>query len=672
MAGFEQQKRHFVSLLEFLLDRGLNDKDIVCHPFCSQIVLEPRVKSTALHDRNVTSGLVTKEWTSLKKTTFFSELICSIPQEVFEELRLNYDVFVKCKSSILLKLSASSKEYDFSFKKSNFNLSLATLIGYQQSYYSNKACTGACIDKLLRLGDDKQLQYLQSNIMQLSQEDHTLSSSEANVLVNILSAISRSVKRINLSVLLPRQPVIEATAPIDELIKVCRTPCKEICNFLSSLIIILIPIKDVFGSCKSRRVFIKDFMKLIRSSSDFDRSFLTKIPSERLPLINSKLAVFTDHPQVIANFFYIVITEVIVPILKHQFYMCREKFNLLYFRKPLWERVQAEGFTQLTSYLTPMDEDAVQFLHLSNKLFGIYSIRIQPKQNNEFRTISLLNKNVQCSIQTKLPVNPKLIPTTAILKAIHGSMFSQQSIYPIKGRIDLGKKITVFKNELLAKNDGTLPELFYFLCDAKCCYDNLELEILCKDVMYWLNWEPFYHILKYKSFCHLTHITKTKNLAVPSKQKEMLAFEEMCESLESVSKHCTITLIKYKVYSKAFAQQNVRNFLCNSVITHQDVFYKRTKGIPQGAKVSKLLCDFYFCFIFKEVLLSCDSLFLSATDDFLLLSVNKLIVDNFMNDCIGGKYPFILNKNKTKMYNPETSVLKYYGLKIDSATLCYS
>ena len=67
--------------------------------------------------------------------------------------------------------------------------------------------------------------------------------------------------------------------------------------------------------------------------------------------------------------------------------------------------------------------------------------------------------------------------------------------------------------------------------------------------------------------------------------------------------------------------------------------------------------------------MSVDTLFLSATDDFLLLSIFQAEVDSFMNNCYTGNYDFVLNKKKVFSYLGDSRSITYFGVEIDTGNL---
>ena len=174
-------------------------------------------------------------------------------------------------------------------------------------------------------------------------------------------------------------------------------------------------------------------MKLVRNSPKYDKCFLHNLPLTHLS--DSSLSNFINKPLVIVNVLYVILTDLILPIFKQQFYICKDKLGFSYFSKPLWTKLQELAFRDVSHYFTAVQKNILQQLTLSNKLFGTYSIRFQPKCSTKsgIRLISLLNKTIPCGMKLDLPINLKLVPTAAILTTVHkNSKFTNP--YPIKGK----------------------------------------------------------------------------------------------------------------------------------------------------------------------------------------------------------------------------------------------
>ena len=662
-----QNNPEFITLLEFCLQNRLYRNHILLRdPLCEKILLQKKSEPTStIHSSPL--SLFPMQWKLIMKSSIYEKLLHEFPID-FYKLLADYHIFFKTPSCLLVRLSHVNYACYWQMggkKHGSMEITRQNLLCGQ----SNEPNTniGGKLEKLKRLKDDKKNNYI-LKLLSHSQE-YIKSEDEIKILSQVLNDLAKHIRKLNPSVLLPakcnRNISTENQAKnLEKLGQACILDNADICRFISSLIITTIPLKSVFGNCKLRRIFIRELLKLIRNCPMYDSRFLEKLEFHSVE--NSALRVFSERPQVISNILYFIITEVLFPLVKNQFYIARVKRDLVFYNKSLWFKLQDDGFKQMSSYFSEVEHEFVDWLQLSKQLFGIYTIRIQPKtSSNSFRLISLLNKSAICKVKFNMPVNAVLVPTAAILNSFCKDSECLYKPQPIKGKVDLRKKISAFKSRLSRQCSGELPKLYFFKCDAKSCYDNIPLEKLLTDVLNWLNWSPFFHLLKIRKYCHLTYRTYTENIAIPSKQNETLSFEEIMKVLVRKFKSCTLTLMKYKVYSKEFAKRNVQLFLKFSIMYHDGRFYRRMLGIPQGAKISKLLCDFYFRYIFRDVYVGTDSLFLSATDDFLFISQHKSEVDKFMNDCFSGKYDFILNKQKTESYQNHKEEFLYYGVKIN-------
>ena len=665
----------FSTLLEFLLHHKVSDMNLLSNPVCCNILLQRRQIPPRLPSDD-TFCFISKHWNSFKKTDFYVKSLFNLPIKILQRLS-EFDIYVKTVSKCLIRLNEpilTKNDFDFMSRKSLLIRHINLLSNQDTNVNMTSGCSGigGQYHKLSRLDGVKQEQHL-LHILSFCKES-IVEDSEKRALTEIFVQLSKNFRKLNQFSILPeevQQISTEDSKSTDELISKCRVNCKTVCNFLSKLIIVLVPFNLVFGKCKLRRIFIKELMKLIRNSLSFNRNFLHELHSIQANSSgpNSLLYNFKNNPNVIANVLYLIITDFIFPILKQHFYIYKDKLGIAFLIKPLWRQLQKLAFNDCSNNFTRVEEIVLQKLQLSNQLFGLYSIRFQPKCRikSGVRLISMLNKIIPCDIKADLPVNAKLVPTAAILKTVHRQS-SFETPYPIKGKIDLSKTIAAYKKQI-SKKHGEIPYIWFFVGDAMNCYDNINLNVLSKEVLPWMQWSPFYHVFKIKIFSHSTHCSRTRNIAISSNKSDRLSFDDIINEIGSTFKNCTAVLLKYSVYTKAFAQRNVRNFLFNSFLWHKSKYYRRNRGIPQGAKISKHLCDFYFCFLFRNLNLSVDTLFLSATDDFLLLSIFQAEVDSFMNNCYTGNYDFVLNKKKVFSYLGDSRSITYFGVEIDTGNL---
>ena len=663
MSQIEDQVK-FQTLFEFLVNYRHRNHRVLRDPMCETILLQRKNEASYSKCGNPSPyGLFPVHWQGFMETEFFKNLLHELPV-IFYELMADFHIFFKTPSCLLVKLSHVTNTICKMYAvKCEMEITSLDLLSKQSNH--TRTNIGSNLERLGRLKDEKQNDYILKLL--LFSREFVNNKEETKMLVKVLGDLAKNLRKVKPSSLLPIQCFrdMNRSYSIDDFEMVGKASAsenKDICKFLSTLVITLIPLKSVFGTCKLRRIFIRELIKLIRNCSMFDKRFLAKLPFA--DLVNSDLQAFSDRPKVICNVLYIFVTDILFPLLKDTFHVAKMNKNLMFYYKPLWIKLQDLGFKQLSLYFCELEREYVDWLQLSGQLFGIYAIVIQPKPHcGGFRLISMLNKTASCNFKIKAPVNANLMPIAAILKCLWKDS-NIETPHPIRGKVDLEKKIATFKSRLRCRCNGTLPKLYFFKCDAENCYDNIPLKELQTEVLNWLHWSPFYHILKVQRYCHVTHRTHSKTIAISSKQNGRLSFKEIIDALEKSFKTSTISLTKYKVFTKEFAKRNVEFFLLNSILYHDERFYRRKRGIPQGASISKLLCDFYFCHMFKNVSVGPDSLFLSATDDFLYISSNKTDLCNFMKDILRGDFNFILNKKKTESYLQNKYELLYYGVKI--------
>ncbi|KAL5261044.1 hypothetical protein ACHWQZ_G006930 [Mnemiopsis leidyi] len=644
-----------LSLYEFLVKQKFRDHRLLGHPMCDHIMLLKKSSETLSHT-SIKNGFRLR-WQFFLKTEIYHIIINVLPVTI-HGLLADYEIFFQTSRSLRIVLTDIAYEIPKCGSFEALQITRLNLISGQSITHSTNI--GGKLQKLRRLDKLKQHKYLIRLLhcnkdCILSQEDTKLLSL---LLSDVAKMLTKSAKFKSMSSERLNSGYRKDLTRLESIGKLSKLDSPEVCKFVSSIIISCLPLK-LFGTCKFRRIFVRELLKLIRNSEKFQSKFLMQLPFDEMKF--SSLKVFMNRPKVISSIFYLIITELIFPMLKEEFVIVKVNKRIEFYSKLSWKELQELGFREWAPYFSEVEEEYVDYLQLSKQLFGVYTIRIQPKTSGHgFRLISMLNKTASCTINLGMSVNAKLVPTAAILKNICSNLNHPT---PIKGKFDLQRKIENFKSELVQK--GELPKLYFFQCDAKSCYDNIPLKELLIAVLNWLPWSPFYHLVKVQKLCHKTGKINIKTVALPSRTNDALSFEDIVKGLDRSFKMCTITIIKYKVYSMEFTKSNIKLFLEYTVIYHNGKFYRRNKGIPQGSKISKFLCDIYFNYIFRDVEVSVKSLLLSATDDFLFLSPLKTEVDKFMYDCLNGKYKFLLNELKTKSYLNGMSEILYYGNKIN-------
>ena len=631
---------------------------------CDQVILLKRnsVMSGNNCTRNRTSNGSPAQLKFFYKTDIYKIMEIILPVKVYGLLS-NYEIYFQTSKSLRIVLTDVPDQilkHGRLLGDNPLEITRLNLISGQG--IEQPANIGGKIQKLRRLDGLKQHNY----IIQLLHgcKDCYISPDDTKLLSALLTDVAKRLNKCaqfnaKLSKTL-NSGSKKGIAQMESISEFCILDNSEVCKFLSSLIISCLPLQ-LFGTCKFRRIFIRELLKLVRNSVKYQSHFLLQLPFYDMKC--SSLTVFINRPKVISHVLHIIITELLFPLLKSKFFIVKVNKGIKFYNKLLWNKLQQIGFKELLPYFSELEEEYVDYLQLSKQLFGVYTVRIQPKTGGYgFRLISMLNKTAPCKLNAGRSVNSNLIPTAAILKNLCSNLNHPM---PIKGKFDLQKKMANFKSKLNQMCNGELPKLHFFQCDAKSCYDNIPLKELMIAVLNWLPWSPFYHLVKVRKLCHKTGKVNIKTVALPSKTNNSPSFEEVVSALERSFKNSTITVIKYKVYSMEFTKSNIRLFLENTVIYHNEKFYRRNKGIPQGSKISKFLCDIYFNYIFRDVAVSEKSLFLSATDDFLYVSPLKAEVDKFMHDCFSGKYNFYLNQQKTKSYLDGIDEILYYGTKIE-------
>lgn len=463
--------------------------------------------------------------------------------------------------------------------------------------------------------------------------------------------------------------------PITQLNKFC--PYREDLVTLKDLLASTTTIKDVrlfichffntvfplelFGNNRNRRGILKVLLNLIKTCGKADKVCVkgkfrlnevgfvtkggTKIPRcERDKMINS-----------LNKLYLYIISITLFPLLKSSFYILSRDGSPVFYRKPVWSKIKQIGLAMNIPYFEEVTERYVNRLIKEGQSLGCYTLRFMPKKGSDLRLISLLNKGVDNNSPS---VNAGLYSILPVLQNM-----CAPCPFVLKGKNDLCKRLSTYKKKLLSSSPS-LPELYHVSVDIEKCYDNINIKLLVNTILPKLTMAHYYHVVKYR-----IDGGRIKSIAFPARVSERPSYTTLAHQIAEskvVKIENVFTLEGLDVRTK------LTKFLMNSFIKHEGKFYRRKRGFPQGANVAKVLCDLFFWYVLHDMLPSlCEGFFVSATDDFLLITDKKVVVEYFLANLTGSlakEFGFTVNATKTQTFD-ESHLVKFFGININVSLL---
>lgn len=211
-------------------------------------------------------------------------------------------------------------------------------------------------------------------------------------------------------------------------------------------------------------------------------------------------------------------------------------------------------------------------------------------------------------------------------------------------------------------------QLFFASVDIQHCYDNIDQEHLLKIIDKLLSHDE-YMIQKY-TVIHTVESTDRIN----RQQKKIVSptslFQPLYQSVHRLADEYHDTIFVDGISCIAIKKDGIMNQLrehltSNLLVTdgrHGKRYLKQSKGIPQGSILSSLLCNFYYGQMERSLFHTATAsningsndtiqLMVRMIDDFLMISPDKNIIDNFVKTMEIGK-PSMgvkINREKTKL-----------------------
>lgn len=375
--------------------------------------------------------------------------------------------------------------------------------------------------------------------------------------------------------------------------------------------------------------------------------------------------------------------------------------SVLFYRHEVWEaacKQEIESFKQNLQHVKAHRFEQTQNYIRPEKRFpttplGVSRLKVVPKfESDSYRIISRLgassydfpgqrlkkNKNdfTQGKYLEKLPsVNDRLAKAFQTLNC-------EVSVYDyIKNRgpgvltspFDFPKKIIDYKKRL--RNTG---QFYAVKLDISKAFDNIPTDLALKLVETLLSSDKYF----FKDYTRFS----LKLLRAHKQATQAIAEDNpipLCELLPSKLGEILVENEYVGEETRESILFILKEHLSNNLSIIDGKYYRQAVGIPQGSKLSSMLCDIvYDDFELESLSYDCrNSILFRYVDDFLFVSSNKTEAENFLYSMLTGFQKHGVHINPSKSYinftpermNNETFItvkhVDFVGKKINLDTL---
>ncbi|KAI5453708.1 Telomerase reverse transcriptase [Naganishia albida] len=328
----------------------------------------------------------------------------------------------------------------------------------------------------------------------------------------------------------------------------------------------------------------------------------------------------------------------LIPLIRNAFYVTETgttRNKTVYFRLDDWAEVCKPVLRSLRhDNLKKLSQGRQNALKQAPQPYTVH--RLVPKAKG-LRPIANLGKRiklVQADGSAKwLPsINQTLeSPYDALnlIKLAHPELMKSALL----GLGDIHPKLKAFKQRLLQRH-GTIPKLHFVKVDVKSAFDSIDLEKLFNVLKKIFNTDDQYISRKYVRMLPSTGRKPKKYGSVAHSRQDVEPFHSrLFHSTENLRNAVLLDQVQMSSHFGEQIMQTLKSHLREHLVKIGPEFYKQKTGIPQGSKVSSLLCTLYYGHM-EQAHLSFvhdkNSLLLRMIDDFLLVTTDFSQADKFL------------------------------------------
>ncbi|PIN23740.1 Telomerase catalytic subunit/reverse transcriptase TERT [Handroanthus impetiginosus] len=334
----------------------------------------------------------------------------------------------------------------------------------------------------------------------------------------------------------------------------------------------------------------------------------------------------TVRHAILERWIFWFFAHLVSPIVQANFYVTEsehKKLEVLYYRKPTWEKLMREAECMNDHRYCLLNHESTRKI-LGKRSFGFSRARLRPKKIG-FRMLT----NLQAPSRMPLNPPPSRIHTNnklhrkarnhqvtyqffksvnSVLHDLHVVVKGSRKIKPEKLSSSVFDYNDVYRKFLpflfLLKNGSTnTPSVFIVVSDVSKAFDSINQDKLLsvmKDVLL----DDEYTLEKFTQVCHTKKSLKVHQYLTLAHQEIGTASSRIKSSLHGQS--LDSVLVKKSLSRKTRKEELkllLEEHITRNVVQLGNNFYLQRVGIPQGSVLSSLLCSFYYGDMERNVLL---------------------------------------------------------------------
>ncbi|WWC65948.1 uncharacterized protein I303_108570 [Kwoniella dejecticola CBS 10117] len=363
-----------------------------------------------------------------------------------------------------------------------------------------------------------------------------------------------------------------------------------------------------------------------------------------------------------------IFTDFMIPLLRNTFYITETsttRYETVYYTHEDWSRATKP-------HMEGLKDDLLTTLNKTESYFaqqgplGVSAVRLIPKPKG-FRPIVNLGKKIKSKNLLGIPVSGSAKrdqTANQVLKGVHQILTFEKDRHKASlgaslfGTNEIFAPLQSLKSDLISKY-GKIPKLYFVKMDIKAAFDTIKQDKMIDVVSRLLD--------KNHDYCVMLHCLLLPPASKAShgasrrlfKSKAVLddhvvsSFGEHVQEIAKPLRNAVIVdLVRRKRITKEACLELLRLHIQKNVWQIGKTLYKQKVGIPQGSKISSLLCSFFYACMENEFLAftrQSGSRLLRYIDDFLFISDSPTLARRFVNTMSKGfpAYGAEVSLNKT-------------------------
>ncbi|WVQ89519.1 hypothetical protein IAS59_003281 [Cryptococcus gattii] len=335
----------------------------------------------------------------------------------------------------------------------------------------------------------------------------------------------------------------------------------------------------------------------------------------------------------------------LIPLIKNSFYVTETattKYETVYYSQKDWNKAVRPHYRSLQdNLLEEIDKNEVDAARRG--VLGVSTARLIPKPTG-FRPIVNLGRKIEMPDTTNS--KRKSWSANQILGNVHkvltsekdrqkhrlgGALFGTNEIFP---------PLQKLKFELTKKH-GNLPQLYFIKTDIKAAFDSIKQDKMLKILEDMLRQSSEYRIILYSVLLppgHRAYQGTSKRLfkskAIPTEDVSLTFADHAKDIADSMRNAAIVDMVRRHSVTTQECLNLLRSHIKDNTWKVGKQYFRQKTGIPQGSKVSTLLCTMFYSYLENEHLSWTrreGSLLLRYIDDFLFITDNYNLARRFVD-----------------------------------------